>query len=67
MTAGRDDCAGVDRQLVRDRGARVTGAANLPAANIDRSVAVVIEFDELIVSPIRSARAELADYDERGR
>src|SRR5882724_835336 len=62
MAARRDAGTGIDRQLVRDRGPAAARSANLPAADINGAVAVVVEFDELIAGASRPTRAELADY-----
>ena len=47
----------------RGNTAGIVGAAYLPAADINWSIAVVIEFDELVVGSVWTTGAELADYD----
>ena len=67
VPTGRQGCAGRDCQLVRDAEASTARPANLPATHIDRAVAVVVEFDELIARAAGAAGPELADHNWRGR
>jgi hypothetical protein len=64
MTTGRNGGAGRDSQAGGYAGG-VVGPTDLPATNVHSRVAVVVEFDELVVGATGPARPELANEDRR--